>query len=94
MDDLTFEMLVGACRSGGGTVLTSRTDLEPAAGPLAGVAPARFVDGNNPVYAYERRFDRADPVMAVVLLSKGAALNKVEAALTMAILDGDCSCAS
>jgi len=89
MDDLTYELLVAACRPGGGTVLTSRTDLEPAAGPLGGVAPARFVDGSNAVYAYEQRFDGEDAVRAVVLLSKGAALNKVEAALATGIADGE-----
>lgn len=89
MTRLDYDLLLASCRPGGGTVLTSRTELEPAAGPLAGVAPARFVDGKNAVYAYEQRFDGADAVAAVVLLSKGAALNKVEAALATAIADGE-----
>lgn len=88
MSDLTYELLLGACLPGGSTALTSRTNLEPAAGPLAGVAPARFVEGRNAVYAYEKRFDGEDAVTAVVLLSKGAALNKVEAALATAMADG------
>ena len=88
MQDLTYDMLRAACTAGGGSVLTSRTELVPAAGPVAGIAPPRFVDGNNPVYAYETRFDGEQPVTTVVLLSKGAALNKVEAGLIAAIRDG------
>lgn len=88
MEALTYDTLEAACRPGGGSVLTSRTDLAPAAGVLAGVAPARFVDGTNAVYAYETRFDGEQPVTAVVILSKGAALNRVEGGLSTAIGDG------
>lgn len=89
MERLTYEHLLAACRPGGSSVLTSRTELAPAAGALAGVAPARFVDGRNAVYAYERRFDGQEAVTTVVLLSKGATLNKIEAAITAAIDGGD-----
>lgn len=86
---LTYDTLGAACSPGGGSVLVSRTELGPAAGDLAGVAPARFVDGQNAVYAYETRFDGEEAVTAVVLLSKGAALNKIETQLAAAIRDGD-----
>lgn len=88
MQELTYNLVSAACQPGGGSVLTSRTELAPAAGPLAGVAPARFVDGTSPTYAYETRYDGEQAVTAVVLLSKGAALNKIEAALAMALRDG------
>lgn len=84
-----YERLLGACRPGGSTVLVSRTDLRPAAGVLAGIAPARFVDGSRGVYAFETRFDGDNAVSAVVIDSKGSALNRVEAELSRAIVDGD-----
>jgi CRISPR-associated protein Csb1 len=88
MAAIGHEQLVTACSPGGASVLTSRTELRAAAGQLAGVAPARFVDGNRGVYAFETRFDGDVPVSAVVLDSKGSALNRVEAALSQGIRDG------
>lgn len=38
MDALTYEDLVSACHAGGASVLTSVTELAPAAGPHAGIA--------------------------------------------------------
>jgi CRISPR-associated protein Csb1 len=87
--EFDFAMVSQACKPGGGSVLTSRTELAPAAGVLAGVAPARFVDGSSPVYAYETRYDGETPVTAVVLLSKGGSLNKIESALSLALHDAD-----
>jgi len=84
-----YENLLGACTPGGSSVLVSKTDLRPAAGMLAGIAPARFVDGSRGVYAFETRFDGENAVSAVVIDSKGSALNRVEAELSRAIVDGD-----
>lgn len=84
-----YENLLGACTPGGSSVLVSKTDLRPAAGVLAGVAPARFVDGSRGVYAFETRFDGENAVSAVVIDSKGSALNRVEAELSRAITDQD-----
>lgn len=88
MASIAHEQLVSACSPGGASVLTSRTELRPAAGDLAGIAPARFVDGTRGVYAFETRFDGETPVSAVVIDSKGSALNRVEAVLSQAIRDG------
>lgn len=62
MPSISLDHLLAACRPGGASVLTSDTPLEPAAGPHASVAPARFVEGKRSVVAYERRFweGRAD----------------------------------
>lgn len=84
-----YENALGACTPGGSSVLVSRTDLRPGAGVLAGIAPARFVDGDRGVYAFETRFDGENAVSAVVIDSKGSALNRVEAELSRAIGDGD-----
>lgn len=85
MPTVDLPTLLRACSPGGASVLTSRTSLEPAAGPLGGIAPARFVSGNNGTYAYETRFDGEISVSTVVIDSKGSAINRVEAALADAI---------
>lgn len=90
MPAITFEHLLAACRPGGASVLTSVTPLEPAAGPHAAVAPAKFVDGSKKsVFAYERRFWDGKPVDAVLIDSKQSQNNRLEAALSAAIADGD-----
>ena len=85
--DLTFDMLLDACRPGGASNLTVTTELEAAAGPHAGVAPARYVRGNKGTYAYEPRFVDGEPQRCVVLESKGGFLNLLEEALGSAIFD-------
>jgi len=91
---LDFSTLVSACTPGGGSVLTLRTELTPAAGQEAGIAPARYVRGTVATYAFETRFasdpetGQAAPVKAVVIDSKGSSLNRVEEQLSWAIRDG------
>lgn len=91
---LDFATLVSACTPGGASVLTLRTELAPAAGQEAGIAPARYVRGKVATYAFETRFasdpetGQAAPVKAVVIDSKGSSLNRVEEQLSRAIQDG------
>ncbi len=94
MKKLDLDTLTAACRPGGASVLTTTTDLAPAAGPHAGVAPARYVRGREATYSFETRYvdlDGAGPraVSTVLLDSKGSSLNRVEAAVSQAIADGD-----
>lgn len=93
MAKLTLEMLIEACRPGGGSVLTFTTELGPAAGESAGIAPARFVRGKEGTYAFETRFESTPDgpgraVRTVVIDSKGSSLNRVESAIDAAIDDG------
>ena len=94
-ETLTYSTLVAACTPGGASVMTMRTELAPAAGQEAGIAPARYVRGNNATYAFETRFatdpetDRAGAVKTVVIDGKGSSLNRVEQELSLAIRDGD-----
>ena len=53
---ITLADLIENLELGGGSVITSITELEPAAGPHASVAPAKFVDGSKSVFAYETRY--------------------------------------
>lgn len=90
MTSIGIEELRAAATPGGASVLTSRTELKPAAGPLAGVAPARFVDGSNGTYAFETRYgDENDEAVSVVIIdSRGSSNNRIEGALSQAIRDG------
>lgn len=91
---LTHSTLLQACRPGGSSVLTSRTELAAAAGEHAGIAPARFVRGRESTYAFETRLasladgEPVRPVNAVVIDSKGSSLNRIEQELSAAIRDG------
>lgn len=87
-----LEDLLAACRPGGASVLTSVTPLEPAAGPHASVAPAKFKEDKKDkksVFAYERRFWEGRAVDAVLIDSKQSQNNRLEAAVAAAIADGD-----
>jgi len=95
MNRLTLDALTQACKPGGSSVLTLATELAPAAGETAGIAPARFLAAKGPegTYAYETRFEtdaegHGRAVKIVVIDSKGSSLNRVEAALVQAIQDG------
>lgn len=78
---ITLADLIDNLELGGGSVITSITELEPAAGPHASVAPAKFVDGSKSVFAYETRYigDKAQKV--VLIDSKQSELNRAEAAI-------------
>lgn len=88
MQELELSMLEQACSPGGASVLTSVTELESAAGPLAGVAPARYVGSTGGTYAYEDRFDGEEPVKAVLIDGKGSQANRAEDAVSRCITDG------
>lgn len=93
MSTITLQHLLDACSPGGASVLTSVTPLEPAAGPHASVAPAKYLEGKGDnakqVFAYERRFWNGEAVTAVLIDSKQSQNNRVEAAVSAAIADED-----
>ena len=89
MSTITLQHLLDACSPGGASVLTSITSLQPAAGPHASVAPAKFVSGSKSVFAYERRFWNGEAVTAVLIDSKQSQNNRLEAAVSAAIADED-----
>jgi len=91
MSKITLDLLLEASMPGGGSCLTSVTELEPAAGSHASVAPARFASGvrgdKKGLYAYERRFLDGTVRQAVIIDSKQSQLNRGEAALQQAVAD-------
>ncbi len=86
--NLSLDDLLNAVKPGQASTLTSVTKLEPAAGPHASIAPARYTSGNKGVYAYETRFMDGEPVRTVLIDSKSSAANRLETALDDAINDG------
>ncbi|GAB2557737.1 type I-G CRISPR-associated RAMP protein Csb1/Cas7g [Nocardia heshunensis] len=88
MTKLALPDLLEACSPGGASVLTSVTELAPAGGAHAAVAPAKFVVGTNAVFAYETRYIDNEPLVAVVIDSKTSQLNRVEQPLSIAVADG------
>lgn len=90
MPDIDLDLLLAASTAGGATCLTSVTELSPAAGPQASVAPAKFAVKGQKVgaYAYETRYLEGEPRQAVVVDSKQSQLNRAEQALRLAIDDG------
>ena len=89
MSHISLDDLLEACRPGGASVLTSVTPLEPAAGSHASVAPAKFLRGNSPVFAFERHYVDGKPVDVALLDSKQSQGNRLEAAVSAAVADGD-----
>lgn len=87
MADLDLDQLLAACSPGGSTCLTSRTDLEPAAGQHASVAPAKYAlrGVKTGTYAYEKRYLDGEKTQAVLLDSKQSMLNRCEDSLRQAI---------
>jgi CRISPR-associated protein Csb1 len=92
MTKIDLDLLLAAASPGGASCLTSVTELEPAAGGHASVAPAKFAHGDKSkktgAYAYEKRYLDGDSQQAVIIDSKQSQLNRVEAALSVAIENG------
>ena len=92
MSGITLDLLMEASLAGGASCLTSVTELEPAAGPHASVAPAKFASPDKRdkkgTYAYERRYLDGEARTAVLIDSKQSQLNRCEVALAQAVTDG------
>lgn len=85
-DRLSLEHLTEASRPGGPSVLTEVTELAPAAGEHASVAPARYTTKQGEAtYVYEDRFVDGERVMTVLVDSKSSVGNRMEAAVLDAI---------
>jgi CRISPR-associated protein Csb1 len=88
MPTISYPQLAAAGAPGGATALSLVTELAPAGGPHAGVAPARYVVGRNtPTFGYETRFIDGRPAVTVIIDQKQSQLNRVEAAILQSIRD-------
>ncbi len=88
MPQLTHDDLLTACQSGGPSCLSSTTRLRPAGGEHVSVAPAKFVQRDQSVYAYEQRFLEGILRHTVMIDSKQSQLNRLEATVEQARVDG------
>jgi len=79
--NISFEDLKEACAAGGASTLVSVTELKPAAGEHASVAPAKFVEGSKSVFAFETRYIDGQAARVVLIDSKQSQLNRAEAAI-------------
>ena len=79
--NISFEDLKEACAAGGASTLVSVTELKPAAGEHASVAPAKFVEGSKSVFAFETRYIDGEAARVVLIDSKQSQLNRAEAAI-------------
>lgn len=84
---INYEDLLSACRRGGASTLTSVTELRPAAGAHASVAPAKFVNRVGSTFAFESRYVDGEAVTVALLDSKQSQVNRAETALALAIRD-------
>jgi CRISPR-associated protein Csb1 len=87
---VSLDDLLAASSPGGVSCLTSVTELRPAAGPHASVAPAKFATARSDrgVFAYETRYDEGEARDVVLIDSKQSQLNRIEQGLRDAIRDG------
>jgi len=88
MSTLDIDRLLEACNPGGPSCLSVRTELVPAGGPEASVAPAKYVRAKANTYVYEKRFVGGEVRDTVLIDSKQSQINRVEAALLQAIAEG------
>ena len=79
--NISFEDLKEACAAGGASTLVSVTELKPAAGEHASVAPAKFVEGSKSIFAFETRYIDGEAARVVLIDSKQSQLNRAEAAI-------------
>lgn len=92
MRALDLELLLTASSAGGPSCLAATTPLRPAGGRHTAVAPAKYLQGSGnaakSVYVYERRFLDGQSRHTVLIDSKQSQLNRLEAELDRARLDG------
>jgi len=89
VDTLTLQDLLEASRAGGASSLAVVTEMSPAAGAHAGVAPAKYVSGSSATYLFQTRYVDEAPQRTVVIDSKGSSLNRIEEQIVYAIIDGE-----
>jgi CRISPR-associated protein Csb1 len=86
---ITYTDILTACHRGGASTLTSVTELRPAAGPHASVAPAKFVNRAGSTFAFETRYIDGEAVTVALVDSKQSQINRAETALALAVRDGE-----
>ncbi len=89
MATLDVSILMDASRAGGAGALSSVTELAPAGGEQALVAPAKYANGNRGTYVFEVREIDGAPVRTTLIDSRSSEANRVEDGLLQGIKEGD-----
>ncbi|MDR1151575.1 MAG: type I-U CRISPR-associated protein Cas7 [Bifidobacteriaceae bacterium] len=91
MSTIDLDVLIGACSAGGPSALSSVTQLRPADGPQAAIAPAKYAAarGDSGTYVYGRRYFEGEAQRCVLIDSAQSQRNRAELALALAIEDGN-----
>lgn len=82
---LDLDVLLEANAAGGAAHLVITTEMAPAAGGFAAIAPAKFATAAGAAYAFESRWIDGAAVRCVLVDSKSSQLNRVEECLSQAI---------
>lgn len=89
MVELNYDLVFEGCHAGGSSALVERTQLAPAAGDGALVAPAKYLSkGGSSTYVYEMRPFAGEALNTVLIDSRTSSANRLEDALVRAIDDG------
>lgn len=92
MENLTYDLLLEACKAGGSSALSYTTELKSAGGEQTLVAPAKYVAGSgrngHATYVYETRYIDGEPTRTVLIDSRTSAANRIENAINDAIAEG------
>ncbi|MDY2625692.1 MAG: type I-U CRISPR-associated RAMP protein Csb1/Cas7u [Coriobacteriales bacterium] len=89
MAALNIDVLMEASRAGGAGALSSVTELAPAGGEQALVAPAKYASGSRGTYVFETREIDGEPMKTVLLDSRSSMANRVEDGIRQGIKDGN-----
>lgn len=88
LSKLSYRQLTAACEAGGANTLTVSTELAPAGGPHAAIAPAPRIGGRGASpFHYETRLIDGEPAVTVLIDDNRSQLQRVEVAILHAIRD-------
>lgn len=90
MGALDVSVLMAASRAGGAGALSSVTELAPAGGEQALVAPAKYAASNGgSTYVFETRELDGGPVATVLLDSRSSGANHLESGVSQGVREGN-----
>ncbi|SNV86947.1 type I-U CRISPR-associated protein Cas7 [Mycolicibacter terrae] len=87
LSSFSYQQLTAACQAGGASTLSVATELAPAGGPHAAIAPAHRPGRGPSAIAHEIRLIDGNPTPTVVVDDNQSQIQRVEAAILQAIRD-------
>lgn len=87
LSSFSYQQLAAACQAGGASTLSVATELAPAGGPHAAIAPAHRPGRGPSAIAHEIRLIDGEPTPTVVIDDNQSQIQRVETAILQAIRD-------